>query len=367
MSNHGDFENHHDFFESISYMKSFFIAGVQRSGTTLLSVLLDNHSAVDLDGFSKAFRLITCFKNYEKVLPLNLQHSETEILKWKIKTDYKGRLAEFLDYENLEKYADYKDLIRASIEQRLAKNGKVIWGDKSPNLQHYLADLLLLIPEAKIIHIVRDGRATAYSNATRNHQHILLAAQDWVKGNVVAISNQQLVGEAQYMIIKYENLLEFPEKTMKKVCTFLAIDFEEKMLNLQNEKEGKSYVKNTFDTSKINQYKKQISTKNLRKIERIQAPLLQKMGYELMFPTVLQEVRLLSLKKQIFLRQIDNVKMLSRSKRMGMIDRQIVEVPISWRNRFSKFLINFGKDFFPKAMYQKLWEKGNNQERFFRK
>ena len=52
--------------QNLEYMKSFFIAGVQRSGTTLLSVLLDNHPAVDLDGFSKAFRLITCFKNHEK-------------------------------------------------------------------------------------------------------------------------------------------------------------------------------------------------------------------------------------------------------------------------------------------------------------
>lgn len=348
-------------------MKSFFIAGVQRSGTTLLSVLLDNHSAVDLDGFSKAFRLITCYKNYEKVLPLNLQHSQAEVLKWKIKTDYKGRLAEFLDYENLEKYTDFKALIQASIAQRLAKNGKAIWGDKSPNLQHYLADLLLLIPDAKIVHIVRDGRATAYSNSTRNHQNILLAAQDWVTGNVVALSNQQKVGKAQYLIVKYENLLQFPEKTLRKVCAFLEIDFEEEMLNLQNENEGKSYVKSTFDTSKINQFKTQISAKKLHEIERIQATLLQKMGYELEFPETLQETTVLSLKKQIFLRQMDNVKMLFRSKRTGMVDRQLVEVPISWRNRLSKFLMNVGKDFFPKEVYQKLWEKGNNKERIYRK
>ncbi len=348
-------------------LNSFFIAGVQRSGTTLLSVLLNNHSQVDLDGFSKAFRLITCFKNYEKVLPLNLQYPKAEILKWKIETDYQGRLAAFLDYKNLEKYVDYPDLIRASIEQRLTKNGKAIWGDKSPNLQHYLADLLLLIPDAKIIHIVRDGRATAYSNATRNFQNILLAAQDWVSGNVVAISNQQKVGKAQYLIIKYENLLEFPDKTLRKVCDFLEIEFEEEMLNLQNENGEKSYVKSTLDTSKINQFKTQVPTKKLWEIERIQAPLLQEMGYELMFPDTLEKSKLLPLQKQLFLRQMDNVKMLFRSKRMGMIDRQLVEIPITWRNRLSKFLMNFGKDFFPKEVYQKLWEKENNKERFYKK
>lgn len=346
-------------------MKSFFIAGVQRSGTTLLSVLLDNHPMVDLDGFSKAFRLITCFKNYEKVLPLNLQHAEAEILKWKIKTDYKGRLAAFLDYENLDKYADFRAMIQASITTHLAKNGKQVWGDKSPNLQYYVMEILHLIPSAKIIHIVRDGRATAYSNSTRAHQDILLAAQAWVKGNVVALSNQQLVGKDQYLIVKYEDLLAFPEKTMREVCQFLELPFDEKMLDLTNGNDEKNYVKSTFDTSKIHQFKKQISPKNIRKIESIQSPLLQKMGYELIFPETLNQAKPLSLYQQIFLRQKDNVKMLFRSKRMGMVDRKNVEISISWRNRLSKFLMNFGKDFFPKEVYQRLWEKGYNKERFY--
>jgi hypothetical protein len=91
------------------------------------------------------------------------------------------------------------------------------------------------------------------------------------------------------------------------------------------------------------------------------------MGYELMFPDTLEKSKLLPLQKQLFLRQMDNVKMLFRSKRMGMIDRQLVEIPITWRNRLSKFLMNFGKDFFPKEVYQKLWEKENNKERFYKK
>lgn len=351
-------------------MKTFFIAGVQRSGTTLLSVLLSNHPAVDLDGFSTAFRLITCFKNYQKVLPLNLQHEEDKVLAWKIKTDYKGRLADLLDYENIDQYPTIKTLLHQSIEQQLKSAGKQVWGDKAPNLQHYLAETLLLFPDTKIIHIVRDGRATAYSHSRRAHKNMLLAAQEWVDGNVIALVNQKMVGKSQYMIVKYEDLLEDPEKLVRDICRFLDLAFDQKMLDMsaaQPGDESERYVKSTFDRSKIMQFKSQISPKMLQKIERIQGTLLHKFGYELIHPDTAHKAQPLSLSKRIFLTQSDNVRMLFRSKRMGMIDRKNVEVPLSFRNRWSKFVMTFSRDFMPRALFDKLFQKVYNKEQDYDK
>jgi hypothetical protein len=346
--------------------KSFFITGVQRSGTTLLSVLLSNHPEVEIDGFATAFRLISCFKNYEKVLPLNFLEDENEVLKWKIEKDYKGRLADFLDYENLEKYDSVKDLIEASIRHRLEKKKKIIWGDKSPNLQHYTAEILELIPEAKFIHIIRDGRATAYSHASRAHKNILIAAQEWVKGNTAAFVNQQILGNKQHLTIKYENLLAFPEETARKICSFLELEFHTSMLEMSNGDEEKSYVKSTFDTSKINAFKTQIPSETLQKIENIQAPLLQKMGYDIIHPETLKTAKPLGVFKWIWLHQKDSFKMLFRSKRMGMINRKNVEIPISFRNRWSKFVLNLAHDFLPKEIYFNLLDKVNNKHKRFR-
>lgn len=351
-------------------MKTFFIAGVQRSGTTLLSVMLSNHPEIDLDGFSTAFRLITCFKNYQEVLPLNLQYEEEEVLAWKIETDYKGRLASLLDYKNIGQYETIQELVKASIQQQLKQSNKSVWGDKAPNLQHYLADISLLLPKTKIIHIVRDGRATAYSHAQRAHKHILLAAQEWVNGNVAALVNQKMVGKSRYLIVKYEDLLTEPEQLARQICTFLDISFDKKMLDMaanQPEKEAERYVKSKFDRSKITQFKTQIPTKTLRKIERIQGPLLKKMGYELMFPEALSAARPLSLTKRMFLNQMDNVRMLFRSKRMGMVNRKNVEVPISFRNRWSKFVMAFGRDFLPHPLFRRLFSEVHNKNKYYSK
>lgn len=332
----------------------------------MLSVLLGNHPDIELDGFSKAFRLISVLNNYEKILPLNFQYSEEDVLKWKIEKDYKGRLEEFLDFENLEKYPSVRAMIQASVGQHLEARGKKIWGDKSPNLQFYSRDIMTLFPDAKIIHIIRDGRATAASHSKRAHEHILLAAQKWVDGNTAALVNQQLFGDSQHLILKYEDLLRFPEKTARELCTFLEIPFDQKMLDLNAATDGDSYVKNRFDTSKINNFKTEISPKILRKVELIQAPLLWKMDYELVFPETEKNAQPLSVFHWMRLRFADHVRMLFRSKRMAMINRKNVEIRISWRNRLSKFAMFLAHDYLPKRVYLRIYERVFNKDRFFK-
>lgn len=329
----------------------FFITGSQRSGTTLLSVILGNHSEVDIDGFARAFRLVSCLKDYTKVLPAHLQYSEDAVLQEVIAQDFKGRLAQFTDYKNLAEYDSLKDFFAEAITKQLAKSNKSVWGDKTPNMHHYLGDLLMTVPQAKIIHIVRDGRATAQSQAARAQEHILLAANDWVKGNILALVNQKLLGKKQHLIVRYEDLLSSPEQTVKKICDFLNLEFQPEMLRLKNENEEKSYVKSKFDTTKIDAYKTEIPEKTLRKIEAIQAPLLNKLAYDLSYPDSLNKHRLLSPFRVILYRQLSNFKSLFQSKRMGMVNRKNVEVKLSFRNRLSKFLLLLGHDFLGKEVY----------------
>ena len=352
-------------------MKTFFISGVQRSGTTLLSVILSKHPEVYLDGYSVAFRLISCFNNYSMVLPDNVEHSRDELLTWLIKNDYRGRLAELLDYENIDQYPDIRSLVAASIAQRLDQHEKTVWGDKSPNLQHFLPDILRLMPETKFIHIIRDGRATAFSFAQRAYKNIYLAAQEWVDGNVLAFTNQDLIGQANYQIIYYEDLLRNPEKTIKSVCSFLEIDFHPKMLELNegqsSEEEAKNYVKSTFDQSKIDQYKKQLSPKEIKKIERIQGPLLKKMGYPLHHDHQAKDFRYLSTRRRIWLNQKDSFKKLFRAKKMGMHNRKNVEVNIPFHKRLYNFLFMLGYDLLSERIFKALFRRSYVKDKYLKK
>jgi hypothetical protein len=340
-------------------MKTFFIAGEQRSGTTLLSVILGRHSTIDIDGYSLAFRLVSCFpKFYPQVLPHNLSYSKEEILSWLIKNDYKGRLAELLDHENLDKFSDVRSLIESGISNRLSKNDKLVFGDKSPMIQYFAFDLLALIPKAKFIHIVRDGRAVAMSKKKRTFKNLELSTQEWINGNVLGLSHHAILGKEVYHIVKYEDLLTEPENTVRAICNFLEIDFELGMIAEVRDKSNEhSYVKANLDTSKIESFKTELSDSEIRKIERLAAPLLHKFGYDTIFPSENRPHKQLSIFKLIWLNQKDNIKFLFRSSHMGMRNRQNIEISVPISSRLKTFVFQLGRDLLPEKIFKRIFRK----------
>ena len=345
----------------------FFIAGVQRSGTTLLSVLLEQHPDILMQPTAIGFRIITCFKNLYTLLPHNTGIDKNDLLEWLIENDEKGRLAELLDYENVANYNNIRELVESSIAEKLTQNNKKIWGDKSPNIQHFMSDLMLLVPNAKIIHIIRDGRANAYSMSRRSYKNLSLCAQNWVDGNIFGIVNQHILGKDNYHIVQYENLLLQPKKELQSVCDFLNIPFTTDMLNLSNQDivEDKKYVKSSLVTSKIDDWKKALSKKEIEQVEKIQGPLLKKMGYEL--ESNIKQFKLLSLRKQLFYNQIDNFKQLFRRKSIGMKNKEKIVMERSFKNRAYEFLTVLIRDFLSLKIFKSLFSRYFYREKYFKK
>lgn len=348
-------------------MKAFFIVGVQRSGTTLLSVMLSQHPAILLERRSLAFRIISCFKSLRHILPFNYGVEKKALLSWLVKNDDKGRLAELINSDTIKEGDSIQAIIKRSISEKLAKEGKQIWGDKSPNLQHFLGDLKLLMPAAKIIHIVRDGRPTAYSLHKRGYQHLLLSAQQWVDGNTCSLVNQQMVGEEQYKIIKYEDLLRNPESEMRSVCEFLEIPFAPAIIQLEDKEidQDKRYVKTFFDQSKIDGWKKQLTKQQVEKVEKIQGPLLERFGYELQSPQSSNAHRPLPFWRRFRYTMSDNFRQLFRSKRMAMVNRENVEVKLPLKTRIYTFFRVIAWQLLAEPLKVKYFSRFYYRERYY--
>ena len=324
----------------------------------MLSVILSRHPDIDIDGNSIAFRLVSCFGYYKDVLPYNLSSSRTDIQSWLIRHDYKGRLADMLDHTDLDQFPDARCAIRDGIEKRLRKNGKKVFGDKSPGIEHHMSDLLMLVPEARFIHIVRDGRAVALSKTTRTNKHLHLAAQEWVDGNIVGLSNQAMIGEDRYRIIRYEDLLLKPEATVRDLCHFLKIAYDPCMTEEDHDQTNeRSYVGAALDLSKIDSYKEQLTSTQLKRIENLQAPLLERFGYDLTYPRIGVDHKQLSIATRIWYSQLDNVKQLFIGKQMGMSNRENVEMTISFVTRLKTFIFQVGWDLLPARVFKRVFRK----------
>lgn len=344
-------------------MNTFFITGAQRSGTTLLSFLLSNHSEIHIDDYSLAFRMISCLHtNFQFVLPEHLDLPQEEILERLIRNDYKGRLAKLIDYENIVPQESIQALLAHSIEQQLAKTGTKVWGNKAPGIQYYIPKLLLLHPNCKIIHLVRDGRAIAYSMQQRAHKNLRLSAQHWVDINVMAIQNEAILGKSRFKIVRYEDLIEQTEETLQSICEFLGISFEKNMLDLaQHERttSDKSYVKQNLDTSKINYYQKMLSDKQIRQVERIQGHLLQRMGYPLLQQYEASDFKALSIWQQIGLNQRTNFLAVFRSHETRITDWEVQKVRIPLRKRIGYFLRMLAYDLLSLPIFRNFFAQKN--------
>lgn len=347
-------------------MNTLFIVGAQRSGTTLLSVMLEQHPDILMEKRSVSFRLISAFKNAWEILPHNLSVERDEFYRWLIRNDYKGRLASLLDLEHIEQYGNIRELIEGSIERKLKEQGKIYWVDKAPNLQLFIPDLLLLIPGARVVHIVRDGRANAYSISRRSYQHLLWSAQHWVDMNVPGLINRDLLGPERYHFLHYEALLREPEETLKALCTFLELPYSSRMLELEGGEvaEEKRYVKSSLNTGMIDRYLSRMSAGQLRKVEQIQQPMLGQFGYSLHGGPEVQ-YRPLSLTRQIWYHQSANFKSILRSKQKGMRNRRNVEIELSWRSRIYTFLLKLGQDLLATPIVRTVFRRTFYKQRFY--
>ncbi|MCB0704432.1 MAG: sulfotransferase [Saprospiraceae bacterium] len=319
----------------------FFIIGTPRSGTTLLSVMLENHSEVYVDGESVGISLAREFGYFKRVLSQNPTKSKEQLLARICAQSYKGRLANLIPEEIIAQSIDVRTLLSESVNQFAAVAGKKMWGDKTPELIFHIPAILELFPNARFIQMVRDGHSNAASLHQRQYYPLDLAAQYWKEINGLGLAYQYILGPNQFLLLRYEELLQDPSAAMRKVCKFLSIPFESEILDLSKASSTKgdgAYVAKTIDSNRIDSWKKKLSAADILRIEKICGDLLNALDYELLQLGDPAKAKSLSYRKQFWLRQKMLFQMLGRKKRTQMIDRRLVKTNIPFKVRLRNFI-----------------------------
>ena len=217
----------------------FFILGSPRSGTTLLRAILQSHRDVfippengtlgDMVKASALFRnkpwnqlVDAVFTEFVQGYEFDLWDLDIQALKAQAKTfpPERKNIASLISlvYENYG---------------ALHTPGKGIWGDKStPGTFHHLYRLFLIFPQARYLHIIRDGRACVASSVKAGFydKSFILAARAW-QANVRACQRlgRRIADPKRFLEIHYEELVENPEPTISKVRQFLQIEDDTNM------------------------------------------------------------------------------------------------------------------------------------------
>jgi LPS sulfotransferase NodH len=137
----------------------YFAVGHSRSGTTWLQRLLNSHPEVLCKGSGMFFGRDAALHAGRTTLYAALDNSK-DLRVWHgmRPNDWSGP-----DFEQ-DLAAVMRSFIQGVLGQALAKSGKEIVVDRTPHYVSYLDEIHTVFPEARVVHIIRDGRDSAISN-----------------------------------------------------------------------------------------------------------------------------------------------------------------------------------------------------------
>lgn len=114
---------------------------------------------------------------------------------------------------------------------------KIVWLEKTPRHLYYLPEIERALPEAKFIHVLRDGADVVASlyEVTQQYPEVWGGARSvdacidrWIKDVGLSRSYQ---GKPNHLLVRYEALTADPETCLREIFTFVGVPFVPEVLS----------------------------------------------------------------------------------------------------------------------------------------
>jgi Sulfotransferase family len=270
-----------------------FLFGFERSGTTLLSMMIGGHPRIAVpfsvtglwyrygnlldryNGLGTAddvTRLVDDLLQEERIRLWDIELTRDEVLEGLEPGSYPHVIARFHSL-----YAQHK--------------GKDLWSNIDIATLNDMDQAHLWFPEARFVHIVRDGRDVALSHETYPYgaANIAECASAWMHQLQVSLKMGAILGPQRYLVVRYEDLVLESEATLQRLCAFMGVVYSPKMLEYPSMVEEKvpasrRWLWPTLDKPPVKsnayRWKTQMSTTKRIVFEGIARSMLAALGYE---------------------------------------------------------------------------------------
>jgi hypothetical protein len=274
--------------------RPLIVGGCPRSGTTLLRTMLHAGSEVaipretgfviaawarrrsfgDLRDAANRRRLATWIFRPEKILARRLGLDAEEAI------------------ERLVAAAPALGALLATpFEMFAEKDGKLRWGDKRPKYARLMSCVWDLFPSAQFLNVVRDPRACVASMRELGwfDQDVVPMVDLWERSMAGVDARRRRLASDQLLDVRYEDLVQEPERTLERVARFAGLSAAEvelrEMLRFQRIQEWRSQrfhanIARPLDPSRVSRWSTELDASEIAFIEQATRALMERWGYE---------------------------------------------------------------------------------------
>ncbi|AUX78763.1 sulfotransferase family protein [Sinorhizobium fredii] len=186
-------------------------------------------------------------------------------------------------------------LIDSIGELRREQTGAGRWGLKLQRRIRDIGTYAAIWPQAHFIHIIRDGRDLAASHLKTvpdwGYRTIAEAANGWLE---IVTRPRETAPDGRYLEVRYEDLVARPRQTIERMLEHLGLPWDEAVLHHAEHKHAlfdkpwghpaAEAAAKPLDTGRRGRYRHDLTPAEIEEFERIAGKELQHLGYDLSTP-----------------------------------------------------------------------------------
>jgi Sulfotransferase family len=184
----------------------------------------------------------------------------------------------------------YRFVVESPFRAYARAHGKERFGDKTPAYLNAVDELFAVWPTARIVVLVRDARDVALSIMPLpfGPNNAWAAGRWWARGVRQGLEAEQRRPQ-QVLTLRYEELVADPETHVRRACEHLGLGYNSEMLAIERSDPAKivrdqapwfTQISAGITTAAAGRWRTEMPPTDQRVIETVAGPELRELGYE---------------------------------------------------------------------------------------